>query len=134
MNYVEGQRVPYGYVKIEKKRKGLIIGGAVTLGATYFVSTMVGAIGEDLQETGETNSDMSAMFIPIAGPFIQAGQTETSSGKWWLVNLGLAQTAGAIMLYIGLTSTRTLLVRTDQVSIGPMTANGASGMMVSGRF
>lgn len=126
--------VPYGYTKVERKRKGLIIGGAVTFGVTYIISTMVGAIGQDLQENGESGYDMSAMFIPIAGPFIQAGRSDSSTGRWWLVNLGLGQTAGAIMLYVGLTKPRTLLVRHDQVSVTPMVGDGATGMMVSGRF
>ena len=54
--------------------------------------------------------------------------------KFWLTAMGGGQTAGAIMLIYGLTSTRTLLVRNDQLSIAPMQVNGGTGMMVSGRF
>ena len=50
------------------------------------------------------------------------------------LSMGGGQTAGAIMLIYGLTSTRTLLVRNDQLSIAPMQVNGGTGMMVSGRF
>jgi hypothetical protein len=134
MNYYEGRPIPYGYTKVEKKRKGLIIAGSVTLGATYIVSTLVGAIGEDLRRSGSTETDMSAMFVPVFGPFVQAGRSETYVAKFWLTTLGAGQTAGAIMLIYGLTSTRTLLVRNDQISIAPMQLNGATGMMVSGRF
>jgi hypothetical protein len=134
MAYHEGNPIPYGYSKVEKKRKGLIIGGAVTLGATYIVSSMIGAIGEDLRRSGSTETDMSAMFVPVVGPYFQAARTESFVGKFWLTGLGLGQTAGAIMLIYGLTNTRTLLVRNDQLSIAPMHADGATGMTVSGRF
>ncbi|MBL0215438.1 MAG: hypothetical protein IPQ07_16325 [Myxococcales bacterium] len=50
------------------------------------------------------------------------------------MHLGLARTAGAIMLIYGLTNPKTLLVRNDQLSITPMFGNGSSGFAVSGAF
>lgn len=130
----DGAPVPYGYTKVTRTRKGLIIGGSVTFGVSYGLSTFVAAIGEDLRRNGETSTDVSALFIPIAGPFVQIGRTESATGKLYLLHLGVAQVAGAVMLYYGLTSPKTILVRNDQLSIAPMVGNGTSGMMVTGRF
>lgn len=126
--------VPYGYTKVTRTRKGLIIGGSVTFGVSYGLSTFVAAIGEDLRANGETSTDVSALFIPIAGPFVQTARAESATAKLYLLHLGVAQVAGAIMLYYGLTSSKTVLVRNDQLSIAPMVGNGTSGMMVTGRF
>ncbi len=134
MNYVEGQPIPYGYTRVEKARKGLVIAGAVTFGVVYGFSAAFGAIGEDLRNANETRTNTSSMWIPIAGPFLQMKDTSTSTGKLFFFNVGLAQTAGALMLVYGLTSPRTLLVRNDQLSVVPMLSKDASGMMVSGRF
>ena len=126
--------VPYGYTKVTRKRKGLIIGGSVTFGVSYGLSTFVAAIGEDLRKNGETSTDVSALFIPIAGPFLQTTRSESATAKLYLLHLGVAQVAGAIMLYYGVTNPKTVLVRNDQLSIMPMVGNGTSGMMVTGRF
>ncbi len=134
MNYVEGSPIPYGYTRVEKTRKGLVIGGAVTLGVVYGFSAAFAAIGEDLRRTNETRTDTSAMWIPIAGPFMQIKETTSSTGKLLFFHVGLAQTAGALMLVYGLTSPRTLLVRNDQLSVVPMLSKDASGMMVMGTF
>ena len=51
--------------------------------------------------------------------------------------MGATQVAGAIMLYYGMTTTQRVLVRNDLVgslSVSPMVARGASGMVLSGRF
>lgn len=134
MNYVDGNPIPYGYTRIQKTRKGLVIAGAVTLGVVYGFSAAFGAVGEDLRNANETHTDTSAMWIPIAGPFLQIKETSTSTGKLFFFHVGLAQTAGALMLVYGLTAPRTLLVRNDQLSVVPMLSKDAGGMMVSGRF
>jgi hypothetical protein len=130
----ERRPVPYGYTRVERKRKGLIIGGAVSLGVTYGVSMFAAAVGEDLEESGATHTDVSALWIPVAGPFLQLRETTSSVGKFWVIHLGLAQLAGALMLGYGLTSPKVLLVRNDQLSIAPMIGEGTSGMTVAGRF
>ncbi|MEO7096946.1 MAG: hypothetical protein ABI175_27050, partial [Polyangiales bacterium] len=131
-SYQDGQPIPWGYTRVQKARKGLVIGGAVTLGVVYGFSAVFGAIGNDLRDAGETRTDTSAMWIPIAGPFLQLKETSTSTGKLFFFHVGLAQTAGALMLIYGLTSPRTLLVRNDQLSVVPMLSKDAGGMMVSG--
>jgi hypothetical protein len=128
--------VPVGYTPVQRTRKHLIVGGAVTLGVTYGLSALVAAIGEDSSRSSGKN-EVAALWIPVAGPFVQLAQTDSATAKFFLVGLGGAQLAGAIMLYYGMTTTQRVLVRNDLVgslAITPMAGNGASGMTLSGRF
>lgn len=133
-DFDENRPVPYGYTKITRTRKGLVIAGAVTFGVTYGISMLAAAIGEDLRRNNETSTNTSSLWIPVAGPFLQMRESESSTGKLYLAHVGLAQTAGAIMLIYGLTNPKTLLVRNDQLSVTPMFGNGSSGLAVAGRF
>jgi hypothetical protein len=126
---------PAGYTAVLRTRKGMIIGGAVTLGAVYGVCAMTAAIGEDTSNGG--TNEVGAMWIPVAGPFIQAAQTDSATAKVFLVGLGGAQLAGALMLGYGMTTPRRVFVRNDLVgsmTVTPMAGAGATGMMLSGRF
>jgi len=129
----EYRPVPDGYTLVHRRRKGLVIGGAVTLGVTWGVSSLVWAIGED---TSDGPSDVRYMWIPVAGPFLTLAHTDSATAKVFLVGLGGAQLAGAIMLYYGMTSRKKVLVRNDLVGslqVAPM-AGEAQGLVVSGRF
>jgi hypothetical protein len=128
--------VPVGYTPVQRARKHLIVGGAVTFGVSYGLSAFVAAIGEDTSRSSGKN-EVAALWIPVAGPFVQVAQTDSATGKFFLVGLGGAQLAGALMLYYGMTTTQRVLVRNDLVgslTVTPMAGNGASGMMLSGRF
>ena len=136
-DFDDSQPVPYGYTRVSRARKGLIIGGAVTLGATYAVTAFIGAVAADINKADGSNADVTALYIPAVGPFLELGQTDSSIARFYLTLSGLGQTAGAVMLIVGLTSPRTVLVRNDRLSIthvGPMVARGASGLSVMGRF
>ncbi len=131
----DGQQAPLGYTAVERKRKGLIIGGAATLGASYAICALTAAIGQDVN-SNESNP-VGAMWIPIAGPFIQIGNSSSATEDVFLVGLGAAQVAGAVMLYYGMTSTKRVFVRNDLVSnvmIAPMVTNNAQGFALSGNF
>ena len=136
INAVDDDRPPpAGYTAVMRKRKGLIVGGAVTFGVTYAISSLAAAVGSDIS-SGGTN-DVAALWIPVAGPFVQLGSTDSATGKFFLVGLGGAQLAGAIMLFSGLTSERRVFVRNDLVgslSVGPMAGKGNQGMVLAGRF
>ncbi|HET9622585.1 MAG TPA: hypothetical protein VFP84_14535 [Kofleriaceae bacterium] len=130
----DNRRAPAGYTPVFRKNRHLIVGGAVTLGVTYTVSSLVAAIGSDV---GNGHNDVAALWIPVAGPFVQLGSTSSSTAKFFLVGLGGAQLAGAIMLFSGLSSNHRVFVRNDLVgdlAIGPLTAKGAQGLALSGRF
>ena len=129
--------VPYGYTRVQRTRKGLIIGGAVTLGATYLVTAFVGAVAADALRAEGSNTDVTPVFIPVAGPWLEIQETDSAIAKFYLTLSGLGQGAGAIMLLYGLSSSRTVLVRNDQLivtSVAPMIAPGAAGLSVVGRF
>jgi hypothetical protein len=127
--------VPIGYTPIQRARKHLIVGGAVTFGVVYGLSAFVAAIGED-SARGERNT-VGALWIPVAGPFLQMGQTDSATGRLFFASVGAAQLAGALMLYYGVTSKERVLVRNDLVgslTVTPMAGNGASGLALAGRF
>jgi hypothetical protein len=129
--------VPLGYTPILRARKHLIVGGAVTFGVVYGLSAFVAAIGEDDARQRGGNNEVGALWIPVAGPILQMGQTDTATGKLFFASVGAAQLAGALMLYYGVTSKERVLVRNDFVgslTVTPLAGNGASGMALAGRF
>lgn len=131
----EGRAPPPGYTEVHRTRKGLLIGGGVTLGATYSVSALVAAIGHDVSETG--HNEVAALWIPVVGPFIQINRTDSAVANLFLAGLGGAQIAGAVMLYVGLTTKKRVFVRNDLVSsltVVPLSGNGATGVGLSGNF
>lgn len=129
--------VPLGYTPIQRTRKHLIVGGAVTFGVVYGLSAFVAAAGEDAANHSDHNNEVGALWVPVLGPFLEMGQTDSATGKFFLASVGAAQAAGALMLYYGLTSKERVLVRNDLVgslTVAPVAGNGASGMAVAGRF
>ena len=129
--------VPYGYTRVSRTRKGLIIGGAVTLGATYLATAFIGAVAADFLKAEGSNTSVAPVFLPVAGPFLEIGQTDSAIARFYLAVSGLGQSAGAIMLLYGISSSRTVLVRNDQLivtSIAPLIVPGAAGLSVVGRF
>jgi hypothetical protein len=129
--------VPYGYTRVSRTHKGLIIGGAVTLGATYLATAFIGAVAADFLKAEGSNISVAPVFVPVVGPWLEIGETDSAIAKFYLTVSGLGQAAGAVMLLYGITSSRTVLVRNDQLivtSIAPMIAPGASGLSVVGRF
>ena len=139
-NVDDGMAPPAGYTAVHRKRKGLIIGGAVTLGAVWGVSLMTWAIGQDANRNADgtySNSSVAPMWIPVAGPFLTMGNTDSATARVFLGAMGAAQVAGAVMLYYGLTSEKRVFVRNDLVSsmgVAPMVAPNASGLSLVGRF
>lgn len=126
--------VPYGYTRVQRMRKGPIIGGAVTLGATYLVTALAATFASAVHDVEGSNTDVGPMFVPVVGPFLETQQTDSSVARFWLLVLGAGQTTGAVLLVYGLTSPRTILVRNDQLSLAPMLGRGVSGLTLTGRF
>jgi hypothetical protein len=133
-DYEEGRPVPAGYHTETRKRKGLIIGGAVTLGATYLLSAMVAAAGADLSDSG--NNSVASLYVPVFGPFIQLANAGSSTGRFWCVIDGGAQAAGLAMLISGLVLDKTILVRNDLgATLIPIhTRDGGNGLGLMARF
>ena len=136
-DWSEGDSIPPGYRPVERTRKGLVVGGAVTFGTMYLISAMVAAAGDDASKYNTSGkNELAALYIPAFGPFIQMANTESSSGKFLLAVDGIAQTAGAAMFIIGLTSPKTVLVRNDlaEVRVTPVVTASTAGAGLTGTF
>jgi hypothetical protein len=133
-DFDEDAPVPYGYTKVSRRRRGPIIGGAVTLGVSYTISLFTALVGAEAHSLEESEPDLSSLLVPVAGPFLQLQDTRNSVGRFWLTVLGTGQVTGAVLLIYGLSNPRTVLVRNDQLSLVPIVGHGASGLALSGRF
>ena len=139
-DWQEGDAVPPGYRPVERTRRGLVVGGAVTFGTLYFFSALTAAIGAD-SNTGR--NPVAAMWIPGAGPFIQMTQTKSATANVFLAIDGAGQCAGIAMLVYGIAVPRTVLVRNDlgenkppkpEVHAVPLVGGGTTGVGVVGTF
>jgi hypothetical protein len=135
-DWSEGEQIPPGYRPVERTRKGLIVGGAVTFGSLYLISALVASAGSDSSQYNGGKNEEAALWVPAIGPFIQMAGTESSTGKLFLAIDGIGQTAGAAMLIVGLVSPKTVLVRNDlaEVRVTPMLAKGTAGAGLTGTF
>jgi len=128
---------PDGYTAVQRRRKGLLVGGGVMFGVSYGIAVLTAAAGDDAAKYHDGKNELAAMWIPVAGPFIQALDTESTSGKVFLIGFGATELIGAAMLYVGLTSTKRMFVRNDLVGsmkVTPMAGPGSTGVALSGRF
>ncbi len=82
-------------------RKGLMIGGWTMLGASWLFTALVGAIISDSKTICEDPARCQRlgyyMMIPVAGPFMAIGPSNTATGSIFLGLSGVFQTAGLIM-------------------------------------
>lgn len=139
----EGEAVPPGYRPVERTRKGLIVGGAVTFGTLYFISALVAAAGADANPN--STNPLAAMWVPGIGPFIQMTSTKSATANVFLAVDGAAQSAGLAMLIYGLFVPKTVLVRNDlgentpkktkpEVHPVPLVGGGTTGLGLVGTF
>jgi hypothetical protein len=134
----EGEPIPPGYHPVDRTRKGLIIGGSITFASLYGISLFAAAIGHDVSDDG--SNPVSALYVPVVGPFIQMAKTDSATANLFLAVDGLAQTAGLAMFFYGMTVPKTILVRNDlaeakpHVTLAPMIAKGTTGLGVIGTF
>jgi hypothetical protein len=127
-DWEKGDPVPPGFHPAHRARKDLIVGGAVIFGVLYFMSTMGAAIVHDAHaDGGRDNAD--ALNVPAVGPFIQMIRTSTATGNWLNAMDGGGQIAGIVMVIVGLTSPKTILVRNDlgTVRAAPLPYVGSHG-------
>jgi hypothetical protein len=143
--WTQGDPVPPGYRTVERTRKGLVIGGAVLFGTTYLVTALAGAIADDYNSScgglferscSTPRPNVTALYVPAIGPFIQIANTRSATTNTALAIDGLAQSAGAVMLIVGLTSPKTVLVRNDlaEIRVTPMVGRGTTGAALTGTF
>jgi hypothetical protein len=130
----DGDPIPWGYHREERARKGEVIAGSIVFGVTYLYSGFVAAIGEDLSPG---HSRVSALYIPVLGPFIELHESDSATLNYLLVLDGVAQGVGAALFLHGLSSPHAVLVRNDlaMVTVTPAQfGKDGAGVMMLGRF
>lgn len=140
-DWEEGEAIPPGYHPVTRIRKGLVVGGAVTFGAVYLINVLIAAVSHDACNiSGSTCSGaLTALYIPIAGPFVQLGSSHSATGSFGLVVDGLLQAGGAAMMIAGIAAPKTVLIRNDLAKIElkptPMTfGKSGAGFGFTGTF
>jgi hypothetical protein len=128
----------------ERPLKGLIIGGALTLGIPY-------VIGLALVAPAHFPNESHWLAVPVLGPWISMGARRTTcdishdadfcgladfGAEMIYIMDGIVQAAGATMLIVGVTVTRRRLVRSDLVSfdVTPMRVGLGYGLGANGNF
>ena len=142
--YVEdGAPIPQGYVLDEYHPRGLILGGAITLGTLYLISLSVAPSDDYKNGNGW-------LAVPVIGPFgwlatrktptCGSGSytytcTDESTNRTYVMFDGLGQVAGASLFIAGLAITRKRLVLFNQDAIvAPYATSTGSGLQLMGRF
>ena len=146
--YVEGGPVPRGYAVDEYHPRGLIIGGAVTLGTLYAISLSVAA-------GGNFDSSNGWLAVPVVGPFgwlaarkapactnstyynDNSCESDESGKRTAVVLDGMGQVAGAALLIAGLAITRKHMVLVnpqEAIVVAPYASSTGSGLRLIGRF
>jgi hypothetical protein len=142
--YLEGAPVPRGYMVEEYHPRGLIIGGAVTLGVLYSLSLAVAA-------SNNFNTANGWLAVPVVGPFAWLATRKTppcnnsmysyscsddSGNRAAVVLDGMGQVAGAALLIAGLAITRKhlLLVDPNETVVAPYATSTSAGLNLLGRF
>ncbi len=131
--YREGDAPPDGYRLDTRLRKGFIIAGATTFGATYLLSAAIAGAFVD----GDDSAGFSPLFVPVIGPFITTGTVDaTAFGTFALVVDGLSQTVGLGMLIFGVTDEQKIWVRNENaIDVSPLFVRGQlAGAGLRGAF
>ncbi len=122
--WAEGDAIPAGYHKESRVRVGLVAAGAATLGAVYLLTSLIGAISIDTRGSYSASYSSSvpgpstALFIPVVGPLVELGNMPSAVGAFMLIQDFLLQTAGAVMLLVGVMKPKVVLVR-DALTLEP---------------
>ena len=142
--YSENRPVPPGYAVEENHLRGLIIGGAVTLGTLWAISFSVASSNNYSAANGW-------LAVPVIGPFgwlatRKAPQCNTSydyscsdesSNRTLVAFDAIGQLAGAGMLIAGLAVTHKRLVLIDPqaaIAVAPYATSRGSGLQLIGQF
>ena len=87
------------------RRKGMMIGGWVMFGSSYLLTALVGAGIADgkgiCSDPARCERLGYYMMVPVAGPFMAIGPSNTASGSIFLGLSGIVQTAGLVMGIVG---------------------------------
>jgi hypothetical protein len=110
-----------------------LTGGAIALfSASYGASTMV-TFACAFFRCAATDKD-ATLLIPVAGPFVQMGVTQSALGNVILAADGLAQ-GGAVMMFVAarLFPEEVFLVPRG-FTVVPVSSRGSPGLTLAGTF
>ena len=164
LEYEPNKPIPPGYRLASGIRKGLVIPGSIMFGISYVISIIPGAVTQESYEYDSSSNGVpfkpSLLFIPVLGPWIALGTvhdyTSCSSSSYssyycsdtdaktdvamWRVMLiidGFSQTAGALLVTLGIAMPWKKLVLTDSVRAQLMPVpmgHGGQGLAMLGTF
>ena len=145
--YRPGAPIPVGYHAEDHVRKGLVIGGSITLGVPYVLGLMLASAANFENKSGW-------LVVPVVGPVLTLAlrkehTCDTSSediciettadrvvGTYLILDT-LTQAGGAAMLLIGVAARKTELVRNDVANVvllpGPV-GHAGYGLNAVGTF
>ncbi len=116
LDWTQGALISPGYHPARQLRVGWIISGSVVFSVLYFWSAFT-ADGHYANPDDKGRANADALYVPVAGPFIQMSQPNNVAGNVFNVIDGLGQAAGIVMLVYGLTSPKTIVVRDSPASL-----------------
>jgi hypothetical protein len=132
-------------VPTQKRANGLIAGGAGLFLTAYLYTSILGSIAIDKGKKGTTNSagirvpdDERVAFgrrlmIPVVGPFLALGKTDSAMKRWGASFSGLAQVAGVGLIVAGLVA-KSRINRARRFGWTAGASHGGGSVMVYGRF
>jgi len=143
--YGGGEAIPPGY-HVESQTRWGLAGTGIALGSVLWVTSLVAAISLDrekdqtlVDEQGGTRKDpaygsrYSAMFIPVAGPFIAIPTAHASgTGAAILALDGALQVGSLAMAVAGFALPKKELVKNQTVVVTPMASATMMGLGLSG--
>ncbi len=139
-----GQPPPAGQPHtVSRPNLGLIISGAVLLGAGWIGNIIPGLFAGIGSSSSDWNAFRGTSVIPVLGPWIQLAVKPTSfrNDDWggWLIVDGALQAAGLALLIIGLATPRTETVYADresgfELAVVPTVGSSQWGLAAVGRF
>ena len=122
--YNENDPVPPGYEIQTRTRMGMAKAGIAIFAPSYALSALFGAtyLGN---ESGQAR-EYVPMLIPVIGPFVTMGTSDSSGGNLFLLLDGVGQLTGAALFLAGMLSDEKYLARQTgglnlrpEVFIGP---------------
>ena len=139
--------IPPGYHPDVHARKEPIIAGALIFGVFYHLSVLGATLANvrlcfnfssvGCGGTSGQSDQATALYVPVAGPFLQMTRTTSATGNVLNVIDGVAQSAGLATLIIGLAS-RQRVCRNDSEAIRaspvPILTSHTAGLGVVASF
>lgn len=121
---------PYGYRRVRRPAKGLIVSGSVVFGATWLTTTFAGSVAADNEE------DQAGLFtlVPVVGPLLWLATDGGNHATDYLLVLSTAaQGAGVTLLWLGVKGSDRW-ERLPAFMLSPAVVPGGAAVQATGSF